>query len=126
MKDNEKKLQEMTKMKEENDKLMLRIEIILGLILFVFFMAVVMISSLIEMSDSERLLILVSGLLLFLIASFFLLEMEQKAGYYECGKCHHKYVPTYKSVLLAMHIGRTRYMKCPEGGEKSWQKKVLK
>ena len=24
-----------------------------------------------------------------------------------------------------MHVGRTRYMKCPECNEKSWQKKVI-
>ena len=30
-----------------------------------------------------------------------------------------------KSVFLAMHMNRTRYMKCPECGKKSWDKKVI-
>ena len=51
--------------------------------------------------------------------------IEQTAGYYKCGKCGHCYVPTYGSVLGAMHYGRTRYMKCPECHKRSWQKKVL-
>ena len=55
-----------------------------------------------------------------------LLKIEQVAGYYECEHCHHKYVPTYLNLNKAMHMGRTRYMKCPECGKKSWQKKVIK
>ena len=46
--------------------------------------------------------------------------------YYECPNCNHKYIPTYKSVLFAMHVNRTRKMKCPKCGKKTWQKKVLK
>ena len=46
-------------------------------------------------------------------------------GYYECKHCKHRYVPTYKAVNMAMHMGRTRYMRCPQCGKKSWQKKVL-
>ena len=42
-----------------------------------------------------------------------------------CAKCGHKHVPTYKAVFLAMHMGRTRHLRCPKCGEKSWQKKVL-
>lgn len=53
------------------------------------------------------------------------LTQVQLAGYYECKECGHRYVPTYKAVNLAPHMGRTRYMKCPKCNEKSWQKKVL-
>ena len=60
-----------------------------------------------------------------LIATPFALKIEQTAGYYECKKCNHRYVPTYKGVFLAMHYGRTRYMKCPKCNRRSWQKKVI-
>ena len=40
-------------------------------------------------------------------------KIEQKIGYYECKNCKHRYVPTYREVLLAMHIGTTRRLKCP-------------
>ena len=69
--------------------------------------------------------IIISDIVLFLIGCFVLLVIEQKAGYYECQKCHYKYVPTYKSVFFAPHIGRTRYMNCPKCSKKSWQKKVI-
>ena len=65
------------------------------------------------------------GFILMMIAFFFSLKIEQIAGYYQCANCGHKYVPTFKAVFLAMHMGRTRHLRCPKCGEKSWQKKVL-
>ena len=56
----------------------------------------------------------------------FALKIEQVAGYYACKECGHKYVPPFKSMNLAPHMGRTRYMRCPECGKKSWQKKVIR
>lgn len=129
-KKNEKKLEqnllEMTKMKEEKDKQLLNLEIIIGIVLVTFFLGVIIIASLINMPEWIKLTIIIPDIIIFLIATFFMVSIEQKAGYYECDICHHKYVPTYKSVLFAQHIGRTRKMKCPKCGKKSWQKKVLK
>ena len=55
----------------------------------------------------------------------FALRIEQTAGYYECAKCKNRYVPKYSSVIFAMHVNRTRYMKCPKCGRRSWQRKVI-
>ena len=65
--------------------------------------------------------------IIFLIAGCIALKFEVDAGYYECKNCHHKFVPTYKEVLSlrAMHIGTTRYLKCPECNKRCWSKKVL-
>ena len=130
MKDNEKRLEEnllaMTTMKEESDKRLLNLEIIIGGITVISFFFLMYIASYVKMEDSLRLLIIIPSFISFFIVCFVLLKIEQVAGYYECAKCHHKYVPTYKSVNLAMHMGRTRYMKCPKCHEKSWQKKVIK
>lgn len=70
-------------------------------------------------------------ILLFIFAFLFLitgvsisLKIETEEGYYECQKCHHKYIPSYRQVYFAMHIGRTRYMKCPHCQKRSWQKKI--
>ena len=130
MKNNEKKLEEnlleMTKLKEEKDKLLLNLEIVIGIILVLFYLVICTIVAYIDMKESLRVTILVVTLVIFLIGMFYLLKIEQKAGYYECRKCHHKYVPSYNKVLWAMHYGRTRYMKCPECKKWSWQKKVVK
>ena len=77
------------------------------------------------MVDWVRVLLILIGFTQFAIAIPFAIRIEQTAGYYECNHCHHKYVPTFSSVLWSMHFGRTRYMKCPECGKKSWQRKVI-
>lgn len=63
--------------------------------------------------------------IIFLIAGFIALKFEVDAGYYECKHCHHRFIPTYKDVLMAMHMGTTRYLKCPKCNKRSWCKKVL-
>ena len=63
--------------------------------------------------------------IIFLIACFIALKFEVDAGYYECRKCHNKFIPTYKEALFAMHISTTRYLKCPECHKRSWAKKVM-
>jgi DNA-directed RNA polymerase subunit RPC12/RpoP len=53
------------------------------------------------------------------------MKLEREAGYYECPHCGHRYVPEGVPFWFAMHMGRTRYLKCPECGKRGWQKKVL-
>ena len=124
-KETEKQLLEMVKEKERADKNLLALEIFVGVVAFVFLFALVMLASLAPMEDWLRLTLILIGLAPILIAMPFLFKIEQTAGYYECAKCGHKHVPSYKSVLLSMHMGRTRYMRCPECHRKSWQKKRI-
>ena len=63
--------------------------------------------------------------IIFVIAGFIALKFEVDAGYYECKKCHHRFIPTYKEVMFAMHISTTRYLKCPKCHKRSWAKKVM-
>lgn len=121
----ENNLIEMAKQKEESDKRLLSLEIFIGVLCVVIMLALTAVASLVQMEYPMRILLIVIGLVPLLIACPLMLRIEQKAGYYECKKCGHRYVPTYKAVNLAPHMGRTRYMRCPECGEKSWHKKVL-
>ncbi len=121
----EQNLIEMLKQKEEADKKMLRLEIFIGYSTSITFFILIFVASFIEMQNWIRILLIAFGMITFIIGMFNAIKIEQTAGYYECQKCHHKYVPTYSNVLWSMHINRTRYMKCPECGKKSWQKKVI-
>ena len=49
--------------------------------------------------------------------------MEMK--FYKCAHCGHEQTVGTGTFFNSLHIGRTHYMKCPECGKKSWQKKVL-
>jgi transcriptional regulator with XRE-family HTH domain/DNA-directed RNA polymerase subunit RPC12/RpoP len=69
--------------------------------------------------------IIVLSTILFLIAAFVALKFELDAGYYECKNCHHKFIPSYKTVLWVPHMSTTRYLKCPKCNKRSWSKKVM-
>ena len=129
MKNNEKKLEEnlleMAKLKEEKDKQLLKLEVVIGYISSITFLIMIFVASFVEMDTWLRILLIVVGLIIFAIGVGNAVKIEQVAGYYECANCHHKYIPTYKSVLMSQHMGRTRKMKCPKCGKKSWQKKVI-
>ena len=118
-------LLDMQKQKEEADKRLLSIEIVIGVLAMIVFLSLTFIASFVDMQEGLRILLIVIGLVPVIIGVPFAIRIEQIAGYYECRKCHHKYVPSYQSVLWAMHINRTRYMKCPECNKWSWNKKVI-
>ena len=113
------------KQKEESDKRLLTMEIVIGLLASLVLFILIFVASFVKMADWLRILLIITGLIPFMIGILFAIRIEQTAGYYECKKCHHKYIPTYSSVLWAMHINRTRYMKCPKCNKKSWQRKTL-
>jgi len=62
----------------------------------------------------------------FLIPCFYALKLEVSVGAYKCKNCGHEIVPTYTQALNAMHMGTTRYLKCPKCNKRTWCKKVLK
>ena len=62
----------------------------------------------------------------FLIPCFYALRLEVSVGAYKCKHCGNEIVPTYMQALNAMHMGTTRYLKCPKCNKRSWCRKVLK
>lgn len=121
----ENNLLEMAKQKEQADKRLLSLEIFIGALCIAVMLALTIVASVVTMQEWLRLLLIGIGILPILIACPFMLKIEQVAGYYECKECKHRYVPTFKAVNLAPHMGRTRYLKCPKCHKKSWSKKVL-
>ncbi len=121
----EDNLLEMIKKKEQADKMLLRLEIIVGLICVGVMLALCMIAAYVAMAEWLRIVLIIIGVLPVVVALPFLIKIEQTAGYYVCPKCGHQYIPKYSSVFMAMHMGRTRYMKCPVCKENSWQRKTI-
>ncbi len=122
----EKNLLEMVRQKEAADKRLLKMEIVLGIVALLPLIAAAIIACTVPMEEWKGGLLVVLSLIPLLLATPFALNIEQKAGYYECQACGHRHVPRYISVFFAMHVNRTRYMRCPKCGKMSWQKKVLK
>lgn len=122
----EQTLLDLVKQKEENDKKLLALEVLIGIFSIIILLGFIFTAAFAQMESWLRIVLIVLGFIIFLIGIGFALRIEQTAGYYECRKCRHTYIPTYNKVLWAMHYGRTRYMKCPSCGKYSWNKKVIK
>ena len=121
----EKNLLEMAKKEEVQNKKMMFYEIVIGYISSVTFLILLFTTSFAVENIVARIILFILAFLVLIIGVSFALKIETETGYYECQKCHHKYVPKYSKVYFAMHIGTKRYMKCPKCNERTWQKKVL-
>ena len=122
----EEKLLELQRTKEICDKRLLSMEIVIGMLSVIELVSLTFLASFIDMETWLRISLIVVGFVVAVVGIGFALRIEQVAGFYVCKKCNHKYVPSYKQVFLAMHMNRTRYMKCPHCNQKSWHKKVIK
>lgn len=124
----ERNLLEMVKQKEEKDRQLLKMEVVIGVMSTLFLLAMVAVGAVFMKQGQPKwifFLLFGVGLAQFLVCMLFALRIEQTAGYYECAECGHRYVPGFAAVTFAMHMNRTRCMKCPACGKRSWQKKVL-
>ena len=86
--------------KEQEDRKLLNLEIVIGLIVVIVLFICVILSSLVNVSTIYKVLIMIFGFVQFFVGCFYCLRLEQIAGFYNCKKCGHKYVPTYFSVFL--------------------------
>ena len=124
----EKNLLEMVRQKEEKDRQLLKTEVVIGVISVLFLLAMITVGAFfMKLGQPKWIFFLLFGIGLaqFFVCMLFVIRIEQTAGYYECAECGHRYVPSFAAVNFAMHVNRTRYMKCPVCGKRSWQKKVL-
>ena len=122
----EKKLNELSEKNERTNKMLINAEYIFIALMVLIIISASLVSSILISENWIRGIIIGISLFVVLLLALFCWKVETKVGFYQCSKCGHKYVPTYKASLFAVHMGLTRYMKCPECGKKSWQKKVLK
>lgn len=122
---NEELLLELAKQDEaKNKKLMMSMWTILATDVIFYFGILFLVVNLLE----EGLLlgvIIAASTIVFLISAFIALKFEVDAGYYECKKCNHRFVPTYMEAMFALHMSTTRFLKCPKCHKKSWAKKVM-
>ena len=73
-----------------------------------------------------QLVVILAVVVVFLIPCFYALKLEVSVGAYKCKNCGAEVVPTYKEALNAMHMGTTRYLKCPKCNKRTWCKKVIR
>lgn len=121
----EENLLKMAKKEEEQNKKMMMYEYVIGFMSTITFLILIFVLSYIAMDTTARVILFILAFVILIVGVSFALKIETETGYYECKNCHHKYVPKYRDVYFAMHMGTTRYLKCPECNKRSWNKKVL-
>lgn len=110
---------------EKSAKHLLALELVIGYMSTISFFIMIFTASYFVSNIACRIVLICVGIINVIIGILFAIKIEKEAGFYECGCCHYKYIPSYKSVLWSMHYGRTRYMRCPKCGKKSWNKKTI-
>ncbi len=114
----------MAKQEVKQTKKMFFYENVIGIGSTIIFTILIFMSVYFVESEGIKISLFIFAFLFLITGVSIALKIETEEGYYECQKCHHKYIPSYRQVYFAMHIGRTRYMKCPHCQKRSWQKKI--
>ena len=121
----EENLLELKRQNEQNVKMLLMLEWVIGFTCAITFLVMVFVAGYLVKETPWRIALIAFAFVEFFVGMFFGMKLEREVGYYECARCGHRYVPDTLPFWFSMHMGRTRYMKCPHCGKRSWQKKVL-
>ena len=130
MKNYEKKTEELlielAKQEELKNRRLITDMWILTTTAFIFYFALIGMSS-VALKEGPLLgAIICIATIILLIVFFYGFKLEVEAGYYECRHCHHIFEEkNYFKLLMAPHMGTSRYQKCPKCGKRSMAKKVM-
>ena len=122
----EENLLQLQKQEESSNKKLLSLEVVIGVIATVAFMAMVFAAGYAVESHLWQIIMIAVGVIILSVGCYFALKIEREAGYYQCPNCQKRYVPSMKAVVWAPHIFRSRRLKCPYCNKSGYHKKVLK
>ena len=123
---NEQLLFDMAKELEQKSKIVWKSMWVIMIISMIALFSGILIASFLIPEGVWQLVTILCVCVVFLIPCFYALKLEVSVGAYTCKNCGHEIVPTYKEAMNAMHMGFTRYLKCPKCNKRTWCKKVLK
>ena len=123
---NEQLLLEMAKELEKKNKIIWSSMWIIMTVSITALIAGIFITALLIPEGVWQLVTILGVCVVFLIPCFYALKLEVSVGAYKCKNCGHEIVPTYTQALNAIHMGTTRYLKCPKCNKRTWCKKVIK
>ena len=121
----EENLLALQRQQEANVKTLLTLEWVIGFTCSASFIVIMFTAAYLVDTMPWQGLLIAFAFLEFAVGMFFGMKLEREAGYYACAKCGHRYVPASLPFWFSMHMGRTRYLKCPECGRWSWQRKEI-
>lgn len=107
----------------ETNKHLLALEWVVGYMSILTFLVLIAVAGFVIKDLAWQIVLIVFGFLNFFVGVFIAIRIECKVGFYECEHCHNRYIPSFKAFIFSMHMGRTRYLKCPKCKKYSWNKK---
>lgn len=120
----EKTIIDLTNQDQYKTKLLLSLEWVVLAMSVLILLTCCALFSFSTLSQTWRIVILALGIATCLVGIGLSLKIEKDIGFYVCKHCGHKHVPTFNQMLWSMHIGRTRFFKCPHCHKRSWNKKT--
>ena len=71
-------------------------------------------------------IILVALALIFIVVGITgLIILDTNIGYFECAKCHERFIPSVKDYTFGLHTLKKRKLTCPKCGKKTWCSKRI-
>ena len=124
-KNNEKVLLDMAKEIEQKNKIIWRSMWIIMIVSIIGLIGGLFAAAYFIPEGPWQLVAILSTSVFFLAPCFYALKLEVSVGAYKCKNCGCEIVPTYKEAMNAMHMGFTRYLKCPNCNKHTWCKKII-
>lgn len=122
---NEQLLLDMAKELEQKNKTVWRSMWVIMIVSITALIAGLLIAALLIPEGVWQIVAILALCVVFLVPCFYALKLEVSVGAYKCKNCGHEIVPTYTQALNAMHLGTTRYLKCPKCNKRTWCKKII-
>ncbi len=122
---NEQLLLDMTKELEKKNRTIWKSMWTILTVSFVGLMAGIFLAAVLIPEELWQSVAMLGLCVIFLIPCFYALKLEVSVGAYKCRRCGGEVTPTYFRALMALHMGTTRYLKCPHCQKRSWCKKIL-
>lgn len=119
-------MKDLKRAKEQADKALLNSSLIMGFQSCFILFSAVLVSHYLPINETIRIIIFIVAFGQFFALIPWLLKLEQMAGYYVCPHCKQKHKASLKSITFAIHVGWTRYLKCPNCGKHGWHNKITK
>ena len=123
---NDKLILNMSKELEIKNKIIWKSMWIIMIVSFLALITGIFLATFLMPKGIWQLVLIICLCVVFLIPCFYALKLEVSVGVYKCKKCGNEIIPTYSEALWAMHMGTTRYLKCPKCNKRTWCRKSLK
>ncbi len=120
----EENIMTLVKEREESKKKII-LSAIVAVITIIGGTTLITVSGIFEMELWSRVLLIAIGLIVIFGGITVAAALEMEAGTFECRHCKHRFVPTVGAYIAGPHSLTTRYLKCPECGQKSYCKRRL-